>query len=268
MGEMTDPHAEFAGTIPAFYDRCLGPFLFEPYAADLVRRVAATPDSRVLELACGTGILTRRLRRALPPGAQLVATDLSHAMIGIARAKLAGADVHWRTADATALPFKDGAFDTVVCQFGLMFLPDAARGIREARRVLRPGGELLASVWCSLDENPSASIPHAVLTRMFAGDPPQFLRVPYGSLDADALRALAAGAGFTIATITRVEILGSAASARVVADGFAKGTPLASALIARGADLDAVAEAFAEALAPHGGDPFRSPLAALVLAAS
>jgi SAM-dependent methyltransferase len=268
MGGMTDRDALFLGTIPEYYDRCLGPFLFEPYAEDLARRVAATPDSRVLELACGTGIATRRLRRALPAGAQLVATDLSDAMIAIAREKLSGADVHWRTADASALPFKDGAFDTVVCQFGLMFLPDPARGFSEARRVLRPGGELLASVWCSLDENPAAGIAHALLARMFVDDPPQFLRIPYGSLDENALRALAAGAGFMTATVSRVALEGRAASARVVANGLAKGTPLASALAERGADLDAVTDALEAALASHGGDPFRSPLAALVLAAS
>jgi SAM-dependent methyltransferase len=268
MGEMNDRDAQFLGAIPTIYDRCLGPFLFEPYASDLARRVAATPDSRVLELACGTGIVTRRLRQALPPGAQLVATDLSGAMIAIAREKLAGDDVHWRTADASSLPFKDGAFDTVVCQFGLMFLPDPARGFTEARRVLRPGGELLANVWCSLHENPAAGLVHTVVCRMFADDPPQFLRVPYGSLQADALYELAAGAGFATATVSRVAIEGRAPSARVVADGFAKGTPLASALLARGADLDAVADTVAEALSGHGGEPFRSPLAALVLAAS
>jgi hypothetical protein len=103
---------------------------------------------------------------------------------------------------------------------------------------------------------------------MFVDDPPQFLRIPYGALDADALRALAAGAGFATATVSRVELEGRAASARIVANGLAKGTPLASALTERGADLDAVAEAFEAALAPHGGEPFRSPLAALVLAAT
>jgi len=265
---MTDANALFLGTVPAVYDRCLGPFIFEPYASDLARRVAATPDSRVLELACGTGIATRRLREALPSGAQLVASDLSEAMIAIARDRLAGADVHWRVADASALPFKDGAFDTVACQFGLMFLPDPARGFSEARRVLRTGGEFLANVWCSLDENPAAGIAHAVLARMFADDPPQFLRVPYGSLDAAALRTLAAEAGFTSIDVSRVALEGRAVSARAVADRFAKGTPLASALAARGADLDAVADAFEAELAAHGGNPFRSPLAALVLAAS
>ena len=265
---MTDPHARFLGTVPVFYDRCLGPFLFEPYAHDLARRLVAAQDARVLELACGTGIATLRLRGALPAGAQLVATDASGAMLEFARVKLAGADVHWRTADASALPFRDGAFDAVVCQFGLMFFPDQALAFREARRVLRPGGRFLANVWCPLEDNPAAAIAHAVLSRMFEDDPPQFLRVPFGSGNAGAMRALAIEAGFGNVTVTRVDLPGRAASARVVATGFAKGSPLSLDLLDRGADLDAVARAFEEALARHGGNPFRSPLAALVLTAS
>ena len=265
---MSDPHWEFRGTIPSMYDRCLGPFLFEPYADDLASRLPAAPGPRVLELACGTGIATSRLRGALPAAAQLVATDISNAMIAEARRKLAGEDIHWRIADAQALPFKDGVFDAVVCQFGFMFLPDKARGFREARRVLRPGGTLVTSVWCSLEENPAAAIVHAVVSRMFEDDPPQFLRVPYGSIDAEALQALAEGAGFAEVTITRVPLPGRSSSARAVADGFARGSPLSLELTDRGADLDAVADAFEQALSRHGGDPFRSPLAALVLAAS
>lgn len=265
---MSESNARFQGSIPAYYDRCLGPFLFAPYADDLARRLSAAPEARVLELACGTGIATRRLRAALPQRAQLVATDLNAAMIEIARANLSGADVHWRTADAAALPFKDQAFDAVVCQFGFMFLPDRARGFAEARRVLRPGGSLLTNVWCPLAENPAAEIAHAEVARMFPNDPPQFLKTPYESLDEPAIRALAAGAGFARVAITRVEVSGQAPSARVVATGFAKGTPLSLELLARGADLDAVANALEGPLAAHGGHPFRSPLAALVLTAS
>ncbi len=265
---MTSPHARFLGTIPSYYDQCLGPFLFEPFAQDLARRLVASPEHRVLELACGTGIATRMVREALPTGAQLVATDVNTAMIDLARAKLAGADIHWRIADATALPFKDHAFDAVICQFGFMFFPDQALAFREARRVLRPGGTLLANVWCSLEENPAAGIAHAVLSRMFEDDPPRFFRVPFGSGDAATMRALAAQAGFAAVTVSRVCLEGRAPSARVVADGFAKGSPLSLELTSRGADLDVVADAFEGALATHGGNPFRSPLAALVLAAS
>ena len=149
-----------------------------------------------------------------------------------------------------------------------MFFLDQLLGFREARRVLRPGGTLLANVWCSLEENPAAGVAHTVLSRMFEDDAPQFLRVPFGSGDVDAMRQLAAAAGFANVAIARVDLSGRAASARIVAEGFVKGSPLSAELIALGADLDAVASAFEEALHRHGGTPFRSPLSALVLAAS
>jgi len=265
---MSDTNAAFQGSIPEFYDKCLGPFLFEPYAQDLARRVPATPGTRVLELACGTGVATRSVRAALPKDASLVATDLNPAMIDMARVNLAGLDIHWRTADAQALPFKDQSFDTVVCQFGLMFLSDRALGFSEARRVLREGGTLIANVWRSLEDNPAAGIAQAVATRLFPDDPPKFLRTPYGSLDKEPMRTLAAEAGFARVEIARVDLPGRSDSARTVATGFAKGTPMSLELTARGADLDAVVEAMATPLAEHGGTPFRSPLGALVLTAS
>src|SRR6185436_8265689 len=115
----------FVGSIPENYDRYLGPVLFEPYAADLVDRLALAERADVLELACGTGIVTRRLRDHLGPGARLVATDLNQAMIEYAQTKFASEDsTEWKQADATDLPFADQSFDAVVCQFGLMFFPD------------------------------------------------------------------------------------------------------------------------------------------------
>lgn len=265
---MSEARASFQGSIPDFYDRCLGPFLFEPYAADLARRLPASPDAIVLEVACGTGVATRSLRAVLPPQAQLVATDLNEAMLDVARANLSGIDVHWRTADAGALPFKDEAFDAVVCQFGYMFLPDRAQGFREARRVLRRGGTLLASVWCPLEDNPAAAIAHDVAGRMFPDDPPQFLKTPYGSVDGEALNQLASDAGFTRIAVERVAIEGRAVSARLVATGFAKGSPLSQELLSRGAVLDDVVDALEAPLVAHGGTPFRSPMTALVLTAS
>ena len=243
---MTTPNAQFQGSIPELYDRHLVPFLFTPFAHDLARRLTVGRNGRVLELVCGTGALTRVLRAALPETAQIVATDLNPGMLDVARKNLGAADVHWRTADASELPFKDGAFDAVVCQFGLMFLPDRAKGFREAKRVLAAGGMLLANVWLPMPDNPAAQIVHDVAAALSPADPPRFLYTPYGSLDPEAMR------GF----------------ARSVADGFAKGTPLSLELTARGIDLDAAAAAMLPPLAKHGGNPFRSPLAAYVLTAT
>ena len=265
---MTTPNAQFQGSIPELYERHLVPYLFEPYAHDLARRLKVGPNGRVLELACGTGALTRVVRATLPGSAQIVATDLNPGMLDVARKNLGAADVHWRTADASELPFKDGAFDAVVCQFGLMFLPDPAKGFREAKRVLGAGGMLLANVWLPMPDNPAAQIVHDVAASLAPADPPRFLNTPYGSLDPEAMRGFAAAAGFENVAIERVDVTGAAESARSVADGFAKGTPLSLELTARGIDLDAAAAAMLPPLAKHGGNPFRSPLAAYVLTAT
>jgi len=261
--------AKFDGSVPVFYDRFFGPFCFEPYAVELARRITAEPGARVLELACGTGILTRRLRAVLPAGTQLVATDLSAPMLEHARATLAGADVHWRTADAQALPFKDGVFDAVVCQFGLMFLPDKPAGFREARRVLRPGGIFLASTWCAIDENPAARIVAETILRLVPDDPPRFHEIPHGFHDVAAIERMAREAGFHRVEVACVDLEGRAPSARHVATGFVRGTPLAAMLAERGVDHEGMIDAVARAL--YSGDdaiPYASRLSALVVTAS
>ena len=147
-GLVAEQHAAFVGTVPLNYDRYLGPLLFVPYADDLAARLPVAPGTRVLEVACGTGIVTERLVRRLAGQGTLVATDLNDAMIAHARARIpADPALEWRQADGTSLPFPDGAFDVVVCEFGLMFFPDKAAGVREAFRVLRPGGTYLFNVW-------------------------------------------------------------------------------------------------------------------------
>jgi ubiquinone/menaquinone biosynthesis C-methylase UbiE len=130
----------FAGAIPDVYASMMVPMIFAPYAADLAERIAALQPRRVLELAAGTGVLTRELARRLAPDAIIVATDLNAPMLARAQAEGTERPVTWREADAMALPFGDASFDLVACQFGVMFLPDKAKAFAEARRVLVPGG--------------------------------------------------------------------------------------------------------------------------------
>src|SRR5215472_4061207 len=119
---MSGHSAAFVGSIPKDYDEGLGPVVFSYYATAMAQRVAAQPASRVLETACGTGIVTRALRDALPAVAHLTAIDLNIDMVNVAQAKVRpGEAMKFQTADGTALPFADGAFDTLVCQFGMMF---------------------------------------------------------------------------------------------------------------------------------------------------
>src|SRR4051794_27099472 len=133
--------ALFPSAIAALYDRCLRPFLFEPYAEDLARRAAALRPKRILETAAGTGVVTEAVMKALPE-AEIVATDLNRAMLDVAQARLGGRPEN-REVDAQALPFEDESFDLILCQFGVMFFPDRVGAYREARRGVRPRGPFL-----------------------------------------------------------------------------------------------------------------------------
>ena len=110
-------------------------------------------SGELLETACGTGILTRALAARLPEAVAITATDLNEPMLDFARLQPSGGRVAWRQADAQALPFSDGTFDAVVCQFGVMFFPDKQRAYREVFRLLKPGGRFLFSVWDRLETN-------------------------------------------------------------------------------------------------------------------
>ena len=253
---MLETDKVFAGSIPENYDRHMVPLIFAPYAADLARRAAAWAPGAVLETAAGTGVVTRALAPQLPPGARYVASDLNRPMLDFAASRQ-GADsrVEWRQADALALPFADGAFDLVCCQFGAMFFPDRPAAYREARRVLKPGGHLLFSVWDRIEENVFADDVTNALAKLFPHDPPRFLaRTPHGYHDTALIRRELADAGFTqVAIETRAE-QSRAASPRVPAVAYCQGTVLRSEIEARApGTLDAATDAAAAAIAARHG---------------
>ncbi len=259
--------AEFSGIVPATYDEILGPVLFESYARDLVARLPAGNELRVLEIACGTGIVTRRLQDALSGRATIVATDLNQPMVDYAQRAVASSEITWQQADAQSLPFADGSQDVVVCQFGYMFLPDKVQGFRESRRVLAPGGTLIANVWTSLDANPFARAMHDALAVAFPEDPPHFLETPYG-YEEDRVRADMAAAGWEGARFETLEFEIPCPSASHFARGFSHGSPLTHELTARGADLAEMTELLARAVIPVGGEqPFTAKLSAFVITA-
>ena len=260
----------FAGSIPEIYDRCLGPLLFRPYAEDLAGRLAARPVSRALEVAAGTGIATAEVARAVPPGARIVATDLEQAMLDIAARRVQAGRVEFRTADAQDLPFGDGSFDALFCQFGIMFLPDKHRAYGEMRRVLAGGGTLIFSVWDRIETSPIVAAVADALARRFPDDPPRFMsRVPHGYHDPAAIRDALGAAGFTEVTVEPVTLPSAAPSAREVAVGFCQGTPLRHEIVARDtAGLPAVTEAVTEAVADRfGAGPVADTMTALVVTA-
>ena len=259
--------ATFSGSIPEYYDACLGPAWFEPYAEDLARRLPPKPPGDVLEIACGTGLLTRRVRERLDPALRLVATDISKAMLDYARAKLPSAGIEWREADAARLPFTDGEFGAVLCSFGVMFVPDRRGAFREARRVLKPGGIFLFNVWDRIEENQHALANAQLVEALFPGDSELRFPAPFEMHDPALLRSLLAEAGFREARLEKKGIRVSGIAARTVALGQIRGTPRSLLLEKRGASLDDMVAKLTAALTKAGGDPYRGRTQAVVVEA-
>ena len=246
----------FVGSIPELYDTLAVPMLFEPYAADLAARLAARPLRDVLELAAGTGAVTRALAAALPETVSITATDLNQPMLDRAAAHGTQRPVTWRQADALALPFADASFDAVVCQFGVMFFPDKRRAYAEARRVLRPGGVFLFNVWDRIEENEFAAVVTTAMQTVFPHDPPRFfVRTPHGYYDREVIQRDLAAAGFAAApTFVTRAARSRAASSEIPAVAYCQGTPLRNEIVARDASRLAEATAIAaEAIAQRFG---------------
>ena len=266
---MADTSTRFEGTNPEAYHRFLGPMFFGPYAKDLAARVARHAPASVLEIACGTGIVTSALA-ALLPDAAIVATDLNQPMIDFARGVVpAHPHLSWQQADACALPFPDGGFDAVLMQFGMMFVPDKALALREARRVLRAGGRLHFNVWDRMEANPTAAATRDTMSRLLPGDWSSFYEVPFGLNDRELLRQLVAGAGFGDLALETVTLEARAPSARAAAIGLVTGSPALAAIREHGvSDPEPIIDAVATAIAREGGTaPFRVPMQAIVISA-
>lgn len=234
---VSDVDRLFTGSIPQLYDEYMVPLIFEPYAADLASRVATLRPTCVLEIAAGTGVVTRQLANALAPEVRIVATDLNQAMIDRAAAVGACRRVEWRQADAMQLPFSDESFDVVVCQFGAMFFPDKPKAFSEAKRVLRSGGTFIFNTWDTIDQNEFAEAVTFALQQMFPDDPPRFMvRTPHGYSDtAVIVRHLAEGGFARPPVITTLAARSRATSPSIPAIAYCQGTLLRSEIEARSA---------------------------------
>ena len=251
-----DTDSVFAGSIPQLYEQYLVPLIFEPYALDIAQRVAALQPSRLLEIAAGTGVVTRQLAQALPDTTSIIATDLNQPMLDHASAIGTARAVEWRQADAMQLPFADESFDVVVCQFGVMFFPDKAKAFAEARRVLRAGGHFIFNAWDAIEQNEFADAVTRALEAPFPADPPRFMaRVPHGYHDVALIAQDIQRGGFTRAPeITTVTERSRAASARIPAIAYCQGTPLRNEIEARkSTGLGQATEIAAEAIARRFG---------------
>ena len=265
---MAQNDGSFTGSLPQLYDRELGNIMFSPYAADMAQRLKNLTSGRLLETAAGTGIVTLALASSLPAMVEIVATDLNQPMLDYAASKQGLERVRFQQADAQALPFPDGSFDVVVCQFGVMFFPDRIAGMRETRRVLKLGGRFLFNVWDKIGDNPIMAVTVQALARRYQAHPNWFLeRTPCGYFDPDKIRADLKAAGFPAATIDMVRLTGSSAGPHAPALGFCQGSPMMAEIQAVDpGGLQAATDAVEAAHRDHfGSGPFNVELAALIV---
>ena len=223
---MKDMELRFAGSVPSSYDRLMVPLIFRPYAEELAGRARNMHPDRILETAAGTGVVTDAMNKAMP-GVEIVATDLNQPMLDVAAGHVSSDRVRFRAADALDLPFDDGSFDLVVCQFGAMFFPDRIRGHAEARRVLRAGGHYLLAIWDRIDRNPVSNASQEALIELFPDDPPLFLLDgPFSYSDPGAIEADLRASGFDRIEIQTVECRSRASTAHDAAQALCYGTPM------------------------------------------
>jgi len=246
----------FEGSVPELYERYLVPLIFEPYATDLVVRLQRLRAGSVLEVAAGTGVVTRAMATDLPDSVSLVATDLNQPMLDHAAEVGTARPVVWQQADVADLPFEDGTFDAVVCQFAVMFFRDRVRALSEVLRVLRPGGVFVFNVWDRIETNEFAHVVTDAMSELFPDDPPLFLaRTPHGYFDPELIQADLDAAGFApAASLEALERRSRAVSAEIPALAYCQGTPLRNEIEARdAARLEEATAAAADAIAARFG---------------
>lgn len=232
---MAEANISFSGGVPENYDKFLGPFIFEPYAQDMVSRIKNTNISSVLEIAAGTGRVTKLLRKLLPPPVKITATDLQEGMLEVAKKLVNDDTVYFEVADANSLQFPDNSFDLVVCQFGIMFFPDKQKALDEMYRVLKPGGTLIFNTWDKMENLAFAQASNEGLTRFFGGVPCEFLKIPFSMHNPEELEKMVSDAKFKNVSVTRVEKEGIS-SAEDAASGMIKGSPASKEISEKGPD--------------------------------
>lgn len=255
MGGQSDK-AYAGASIPENYDRVLVPILFEDYGQDLAAEVDVPPGGALLEIACGTGALTRHLNSRLPANAHLIVSDLAPAMVEICRSNVGDAEhIDFQIANAADLPFGNESFEGVACQFSVMLFPERETAYAEVHRVLKPGGQFLFNVWDRLEENPFCRAVHVALRDIYPDDPPGFLEAPFSYHDPSQIEKDLHDAGFTEVDIDRCKKTSNAPSARAVAVGLMQGSPLALELEERtDPDPEKACEIVAHSLAEEFGN--------------
>jgi len=259
----------FAGLVTTNYDRYLGPMNFEPFAIDLASRISEKTTKNVLEIACGTGRLSRQLRKKLPIPVELICTDLSTDMLGFAESSLMDDSIHFMQANAQNLPFNNDSFDLVVCQFGYMFASDKAKAFSEAHRVLKKNGVILFNTWDKLENNKIRITMRKILDNFFKKEM-DFLDVPFSMSNPEETYNLLKNAGFPTIEYSLVTLEGTSPTALDAAKGLIMGNPIYKEIIEK--DINApeklIAIAEKEIAQLYGNYPTKCELNAWVITAT
>jgi SAM-dependent methyltransferase len=254
---MADEQWQMSGSAAEKYERFVASW-FASWADDLVTRADLQPGSTVLDLACGTGIVSRAAGPLIGPAGAIVAADLNADMLAEARHHpVADAPIQWRRADATDLPFETATFDAVLCQQGLQFVPDRPAAAGEIHRVLRPDGVAAVSVWRSAGHNPYISALADGLGRHVSAAARETMLAPCCLGDSEELRGLFVDAGFSSVEVDAVTIEREAIDAVEAIGGNLAALPIAEEVaamdpLARGRLIDDIVDALADHIDDSG----------------
>ena len=216
------------------YDRYLGPILFESYGQYIASKIDTEQVSSVLEIACGSGRVTRHLRKALPADVMLWATDISGDMLNIANREIDNDGIIFQAEDAQKLSFADNSFDLVICQFGMMFLPDKKKGFEEIFRVLKPGGKFMFFTWDDTLNMPlfKLLVDDLILPHFRDEDTTRF-KVPFSMHQSQSLIDWMKNAGFKNVVSNKITLTSGASAPELVVTALFRKHPLGKEILAK-----------------------------------
>jgi len=257
---------EFSGSVAAHYDQYLGPLFFEPYAIEVANRIDPKNINTALELAAGTGIVTRHLRKLLPKESTLIASDVSADMLQIAKDKLKAEDIEWQIIDAQELNFADNSIDLIVCSFGYMLVPDKVKAYSEAFRVLKKGAMLLITTWDKLEKVGASNVYRKIVKKYLPDPIPECYRLPFSMFDENEIKNNLQDAGFTRIQVEKVERLSYSDSAKDATEGLTQGGLIYNEIMNNNpASMDEIkSEVEKQLTEKFGAAPMVAPMSALI----
>jgi len=266
MDDNSTPTPIFTGSIPSHYDDFLGPMFFEEYAIEVSLRIEPSSVQLALELCCGTGRVTNHLRKALPPSAKLVASDISPDMLAVAKKKLSSSNIDWQIIDLNKIPFDDNSIDLLVCCFGYMFATDKVAAFSESLRVLRPGGMLVLTTWDKLEHNEASQVFRKTIKKYFGDSLPETYKIPFSMPDPEVIKAHLLRAGFSRVNTDVVKKNSVCASAKEAAYGLVQGGSLYNEIMKQNpiwlGEITSIVES--ELTEKYGVAPMVAPMRAIV----